>query len=193
MTKILVVCIIKSVPIEVLNVKINLTKIKRTSGQTHQFSFEQNLEPLLVEGESIPFLKPVTVKISLTNTGGKLLHVTGTINARVKLVCGRCLSDFEQEINIDFEENFIPSSEVTDDQVERLEDEELTMVKGEELDLTEKVIENITLALPMKIICNEECKGMCQECGVNLNEQSCSCKRLDVDPRLQVLEKLLKS
>lgn len=173
--------------------KINLTKIKRTSGQTHEFNFEENIELPLVKGESIPFVKPVKVKILLTNVGGKVLHVTGTIDATVKLVCGRCLGDFEQEINIDFDEDFIPSSEVTEDQMGKLENEELTMVKGEELDLSEKVIENIMLALPMKTICSDNCKGICQECGVNLNEQSCSCKRLDVDPRLQVLEKLLKS
>lgn len=170
--------------------RINITKIKKTVGTTFPFSFNEEMEPLEVKDERFEFTKPVEVNVELTNTGGRFLHVSGTVEATLKGTCHRCLKDFEQEIKVKLEENYIPSSEIDSEQHQELEKEELTVVKGEELDLREKVIENLLLALPMKVLCRPDCKGICPKCGRNLNEESCNCSQEEVDPRLQILGKL---
>ncbi|MGL5514994.1 MAG: YceD family protein, partial [Sporomusa sp.] len=62
---------------------------------------------------------------------------------------------------------------------------------GDEIDIIDLIRENILLAAPIKPVCSQSCRGLCPECGINLNIHTCSCISTKIDPRLAVLEKLL--
>ncbi|MBI5187527.1 MAG: DUF177 domain-containing protein, partial [Nitrospirae bacterium] len=63
---------------------------------------------------------------------------------------------------------------------------------GEELELLDLIKEQVMLNLPMKPLCSDSCKGICPQCGTDLNEGNCGCSREDIDPRLEVLKRLLE-
>ncbi|MDA8233741.1 MAG: DUF177 domain-containing protein [Clostridia bacterium] len=168
---------------------IDTTKIRHLSGQTISFSLQGNLETIVIGGEVLPLDGPVEVKGEIHNTGRTYL-VKGTITARFQRVCGRCLKNFTAAVETELEVEYCHASEVREEDRER---EEFEVFEGNSIDLTERVTESLYLAIPMKALCSEDCQGMCPQCGQDLNLGKCGCETDKVDPRMKVLEKLLKS
>ncbi len=77
-------------------------------------------------------------------------------------------------------------------ELEGEDDDEFILIPDEKLDLAELCLGEIYLALPMKHLCSEDCKGICTICGKNLNTDSCECETKNIDPRLEILAKLLE-
>lgn len=125
-----------------------------------------------------------------TNQG---LLVDGWVDLTLELSCTRCLKDFEQPMHVTFEEQFYPTVDVvTGMPLPAFDKEEIFPIDDHHLlDLTEAVRQNTLLALPMVTTCQEDCKGLCSQCGQDLNLGSCECKP-EVDSRLSILEKLLQ-
>lgn len=107
------------------------------------------------------------------------LHIDFTLRATMN--CYRCLD--EVEIVCTDSINRIARTESTDGQQENI----LPIVNGN-VDIEETVIEEIVLRLPTRVLCKEDCKGLCNVCGKNKNKQSCGCSQESVDPRLEVLK-----
>jgi len=72
-------------------------------------------------------------------------------------------------------------------------DDEIIFIDGDTIDITNIVKNNIILSLPFKKLCKDDCKGICQNCGGNLNTTSCHCKEDDIDPRLAKLKDLFSA
>jgi uncharacterized protein len=120
--------------------------------------------------------------------------IRGQMETALRLLCGRCLAEFEKKIEIPVNLTFFPAQEETASESRELSEEEVgSSVYGEdEIDLGVFMKELVELHKPMKPLCSEECKGICPECGANRNEKECGCAVRHVDPRFQALEKLLK-
>jgi uncharacterized protein len=110
---------------------------------------------------------------SVFNAGGKYT-VKGNVSTIAQLVCDRCLSEFEREINFDIDEVFVRN--------ESSDNVEAYLFSGSEIDLNDAVVSGILLNLPMKSLCRENCKGLCFKCGCNLNVSECGCDRGYVNP-----------
>jgi uncharacterized protein len=129
----------------------------------------------------------------------RLLHLQRSILAKcrfdtvVELNCGRCLGQFRHPLKIKFEEEFVPTVDVTSG-VPLPEPEEATTFTIDEhhiLDLTEAVRQYMLMALPMKALCVEDCAGLCPDCGQDLNRGPCDCPPREIDARWSELTKLL--
>jgi uncharacterized protein len=115
----------------------------------------------------------------------KGLFVEGTVESQLRLECVRCLEPFAFPVTLELAELFrMPGAETTPDTVYALSEDG-------EIDLAPLVREHAWLAIPMKHLCDPECKGLCFHCGVNLNTESCQCEDIHVDPRLAPLKELL--
>lgn len=112
---------------------------------------------------------------------GDILIVSANIKADLEMICSRCLDTFIYPIDIDIEERFTTNSK---------SDDEAVVVMDDVLDITEIVETSIISTLPIKRICKDDCKGLCQECGCNLNLDACSCNKEDVDIRFEALRGL---
>ena len=122
--------------------------------------------------------------IQVIRVQGGLL-VQGTVESRLGLECVRCLESFVVPITLELEEIFrLPGAGLGPDGL---------YVVGDDgwLDLAPLLREQAWVAIPMKPICRADCKGLCPQCGANLNLESCTCKTERVDPRLALLEDLL--
>lgn len=139
------------------------------------------------------FVSPVEAGLRIEKAGTEVL-VKGDLKAHVKLQCSRCLKDFERVISVPVDVGYHPVEELKGEEAHELSSEELDMgfYSGEELDLLDLIKEQVMLNLPMKPLCTDLCKGICPQCGADLNTGTCGCDAKAIDPRLAVLKNLLK-
>ncbi len=135
-------------------------------------------------GGVYPFATPVRLRGSIKNETG-IVYLHSVAEFRFDGVCDRCAADFSRDMTVPIEHILV--SELNDE-----DNDEFILVEDMKLDIEQLVLEDIYLSLPMKTLCREDCKGICQKCGKNLNEGSCNCQK-DIDPRLQALQDLLQS
>lgn len=131
------------------------------------------------------------VRMRRTNQG---LLVDGWVDLALELSCTRCLKDFEQPMHVTFEEQFYPTVDiVTGMPLPPFDEEEIFPIDDHhQVDLTEAVRQRVLLAVPMVTVCQEDCKGLCPQCGKDLNLGPCDCKP-EPDARWHVLEHLLEN
>jgi uncharacterized protein len=147
-------------------------------------------------------LNPVDERISLTapaNVTGKVrlagreVFVNGHVDTRASAECDRCLQPVEIPVNTEFELEYIPGSEYEAGGAAELSEAEMSVsvFDGEAIDVDEIVKEQIVLAVPTRMLCREDCKGICPECGADRNTGDCSCTTNDIDPRWAALKNLI--
>ena len=140
-------------------------------------------------------IAPVSLVMDVDKAGGGVFKVSGTVKARLELECGRCLEPFEIPVDSSFDLRYVPATAENAAEPEReIGDDDLatTYYKEGSLDVIDLLREQFQLALPMKPLCSEGCKGLCPECGTNLNRAQCDCTHQWEDPRLAALKGLLK-
>ena len=136
---------------------------------------------------------PVTLAFDIDRQEAGRYRVAGHVTSELELTCGRCLEPFMLPLATDFDLGFVPRIEnVGEGEKEVREDDLTTAFYGDDqIDLSELMAEQFQLALPMKPLCVETCKGLCPSCGTNLNTGSCDCSQKWEDPRLAALKGLL--
>ena len=120
-------------------------------------------------------------------------RVTGRVETRLRLECGRCLDPFDIPVDAAFELRYVAAAADGGDGEREVAEDDLTTAfyKDETLDLGELIHEQLVLAMPMKPLCAEACQGLCPACGTNLNKSTCDCNPTWNDPRLAALQALL--
>ena len=112
------------------------------------------------------FASPVTIKGKIQNRAG-VVRLTYESRAELALECDRCLTQFVREFCYSFEHILVASTNTDDD--------DYVVCPNNILDLNELAVSDLLLQLPTKILCKDDCKGLCYTCGKNLNEGECSC------------------
>ena len=114
------------------------------------------------------------------------------LSTEVELSCSRCLNPFRHPLALNFEEEYLPTIDVTSGAPLPASEETgaLTIDEHHILDLSEAIRQYTLLAAPMKPLCREDCAGLCQSCGHNLNLGRCGCPVETADPRWSELTKL---
>jgi uncharacterized protein len=149
---------------------INLSDLKEIGGKK-EFNQELELNSLKFAEREIEVADLIEINLEVFNTTDSFL-VKGTITSKLKLNCSRCLKEFIEPIELAISEEVLK---------EEMEDQS-------ELFIDEIIIDNIILSLPMKVLCSDDCKGLCPQCGQNLNEGECDCEIDTIDPRLAKLK-----
>lgn len=129
-----------------------------------------------------PFTTPVKLKGEIKNTAG-LVTIDAEVVFFMDIVCDRCAENAKLSFNVPVKHGLV--SELNDE-----ENDDYILVEDMKLDIEQLTLEDIYLALPGKLLCNESCKGVCSQCGANLNEGPCNCKK-EIDPRFEALLDLL--
>jgi uncharacterized protein len=159
-----------------------------------EISLDQ-LSPLdlaVPDGEAWAGLRLVSAvegELSLKRTGNGI-EVMGTIRAAVVLPCARCLKEFTLPIASEFEESFLLLKYAPAEEDTELADDDMdvSFLPEEGIDLQDIVAEQIWLNIPIKPLCDEQCKGLCTVCGEELNRGDCGCERRSQDSRFAVLK-----
>jgi uncharacterized protein len=171
-----------------------LLDLSKLHGQREHF--ERTFQPSLFEPQDDDYrvATPVDVSLDVENAGAGIFRVSGRAVTRLILECGRCLDEVEVPVDARFELRYMPEEPATAAASEHeIRDDDLTTAFYREgtLDVIEMLREQFQLALPMKPLCAESCRGLCPECGANLNRTECACEPKWEDPRLAPLKGLL--
>lgn len=120
-------------------------------------------------------------------------HLVGAVETMLELACSRCLTPFLLPVACAFDLRYLPHAENTGEGEREVEEDDLSTAyyRDDTIDLGDLVREQIYLSLPMKPLCRPDCRGLCPECGANLNAVTCACVPRWEDPRLAPLRALL--
>ena len=142
--------------------------------------------------EDLKVIGPIVGKVRMRRVNQGLL-VDGAVDVPLELTCTRCLKQFAQTLHLPFEERFYPTIDiVTGMPLPPTEEEDVFPIDDHHLiNLTEAIRQSVLLDLPMVTLCQEDCAGLCSQCGHDLNLGPCDCKP-EVDERFSVLNALLQ-
>lgn len=162
---------------------LDVKPILHTPGKQLDFQFALDLSDLEFSGY-YPVTRPVTVTGTVRNAAD-VLHLDLTARTTLDAVCDRCGRRFSLE-------KAIPYHCMLAESLENGENDEIELLEDGRANLGELARIAFILGMDTKILCSEDCKGLCSRCGADLNLGPCSCKR-ETDPRLAVLAKLLEN
>jgi uncharacterized protein len=150
-------------------------------------------EPQAFEGRTAQFrvAAPVLLRAKIYKDRERF-RLDGHVTTTLELTCSRCVEPFALPVDSSFDVRYLPQSENTGDERE-VEEDDLSdaFYRDEVIELGQLMEEQFYLALPMKPLCRDDCKGLCANCGTNLNVATCDCQVRWEDPRLAGLKALM--
>jgi len=159
----------------------------------HKLRLHQSYAPGAVDYHTHDFrqVDPLEVRATAEMVEGQI-RIFGELRTRVELPCARCLEPVVEEVTRDFDLYYRPMQSISREEEFRLklDDTEIAFFEGDGLFLTDVLAEQVLLAIPMKIICRSDCKGLCPHCGAYLNSDECRCESHVGDPRMAPLARL---
>lgn len=157
-------------------------RITGLSNGIHEYDFSADPSSIGLDGN---FLSPVVLHARLDKATRQILFKMN-ITTTGKFRCDRCLDEFQQPVTTAYSLVYLYD---TQDAAQYKEEEVQLMTPDTVyIDPTEDVRQMIMLSIPLKLLCREECKGLCSRCGENLNNTTCTCEQSTVDPRWDALQ-----
>ena len=137
----------------------------------------------------VSFPSPMKVAGDITNTAG-YMRMSLRTSVDYSAVCARCLASVSGEFSFDLEKTVAPRNLLENLDEDKLDD--YAIIEDGFLDMDEQLRAQLEMEFPARFLCREDCRGLCQRCGKNLNEGECGCTDKEIDPRLAPLQKLLE-
>ena len=170
-----------------------LLDLNKLHGQREHF--ERTFPPSAFEPQDPDYrvAAPVELVLDVARLDDKALGVSGRATTRLQVECSRCVEPIDVPLDAAFDLRYLPQSENAGEGELEVGEDDLTTAFHREgmVDLIELMREQFVLALPMKPLCVEDCRGLCAVCGTNLNKGQCDCTPRWEDPRLAALKSLL--
>lgn len=159
-----------------------LKSVFQNEGEVKQVNYKLDVADIDIDGV-FPFKTPIDVTATAKNRAS-LVSVTIDCVFDYTRNCDRCSDEFTKHMKMSFTHNLAQTlvDDGNDDYIE---------TPDFKLELDEIIISDVLLSLPQKNLCKSDCKGLCQQCGHNLNEGDCDCNKQKVDPRLEILKQLM--
>ena len=152
--------------------QIHLSDISSSEGMRIQKTVEFGMDTITFQSGSFPVLAKEPIELTITNTGDRNLEIRGTGKITVGIPCDRCLEEVSTEIPLEIERKL--DMKLTDE--DRVNDlDESSYLTGMDLDVDQLVYLEVLMSWPLKVLCREDCKGICSQCGKNLNDGPCGC------------------
>ena len=150
-----------------------------------EIAYELDVAPI----SDVVFPEPAKVRGYLTDDAGYMrLYLTAELPYKGQ--CARCLAPVEGVFSLDFDRTVAAEGAISEEQLEENLDA-YAMVRDGTLDIDEPLREELLICFPMRLLCSEDCPGLCPKCGKPLREGDCGCSKKEIDPRLAVLQTLL--
>lgn len=150
-------------------------------------------EALAVPADDFAVVAPVSLVGELLRKDLGEYQLTGQVTGELLVPCSRCAEPFAIRLDVPLDVTLRPVAvlEATEEHEIGEDDLATEFYRDETLDLAALVREQCYLALPMKPLCQDDCRGLCPHCGTNLNQSTCTCSRTWVDPRFAGLKALM--
>ena len=168
---------------------INLTELFTREGKARDYTVEIDSSQFRIPGGDCRIAEAEPVALHIENAGDKTLELNGKAEFSLFIPCDRCL----EPVKYPFHLSIVRTLDLKLTEEERIAAlDEQPYVQGYNLDVDQLVRDELLLNLPMKVLCAEDCKGICNRCGANLNYETCGCDRSVPDPRMSVIQDIFK-
>ena len=160
---------------------IDLHALLSQEGKVKKLETELEMDKFISRLGSFPITKKEPMSFVFTNVGGGKVMIEADIDIVLNIPCDRCLEDVRTQLKIQTSREVDLSDSLSEE--ERALDE-TDFISGTDFDAEKFAHGEILVNLPMKVLCSESCKGICNRCGTNLNHGSCGCDTTELDPRM---------
>ena len=165
--------------------QINLTELFTRDGKELDVTAEFLMTSFHAPDGDYELVDRQPVRLHFVNIGDRTLTVEGSAQLALMIPCSRCL----EPVKVPFVLDLARTLDMKLSSQERAEAlDEQPYLQGYMLDVDQLVCDELYLNLPMKVLCKEDCKGICNRCGANLNKTTCDCDRSSLDPRMSVIQ-----
>ncbi len=159
---------------------IDLSELLSTEHKKAEYTTKIEMDEFVINNASYPFVDKEDVTICIQNVGKRKLAVKAQVHCSLDIPCDRCLENVNQRFDISVAKE-IDMSRPSDEYEDA---DEYSFIVENSFDVERFVYNEILVNMPMKILCSDDCKGICNRCGANLNTQPCDCDRTELDPRM---------
>ena len=168
---------------------INLTELFTRDGKERDYTLHLDAKAFQTPDGVYDLAETEPVRLHVLNAGDRTLVLDGTAKLALMMPCSRCLEPVKVPFSLTLERT-LDMNQTDEDRVKDLDEQ--PYLQGYNLDVDQLVRDELLLNLPMKVLCNEDCKGICNRCGANLNYETCDCDRSVPDPRMSVIQDIFK-
>ncbi len=161
--------------------QVSLEQIFNIDGESKDFDYSFTPDYSLSDDFSLS--SPIDFKGTVKNSAG-IVTIEGIAHFTANVICSRCAEEFSKDFEVKIEHTLVS-------ELQNEDNDEFYLVEDKQLDLDALICEDTILSLPFVFLCKEDCKGICSQCGKNLNDGACGCKK-PVDPRMAALLELLQ-
>ena len=161
---------------------LDVSQLIQNDGAVKELELSISLDNMFFNGLDIVFTTPFKLKGTVKNIAGTL-YLELDANVSFETQCARCLDTVSENLSFEIYEVFSKTESQNDDDV--------TVLESGNIDLDDVLEKAFVGVLPINYLCSEDCKGLCPDCGCNLNHETCSCDIDNTDPRLAVLKNFL--
>jgi uncharacterized protein len=182
-----------------------LLELSKIQGPRERFDYTWPADALDTRDDEFEVAAPIRLELEVqkVGSGGSKAHarlspddkfrLVGRARTALQVPCSRCAEPFRIDVDTPFDLTYLPQAANAGEGEREVQEEDLStsFYRGARIDLGELLREQFYLALPMKPLCDEACKGLCPQCGTNLNRGTCDCRSTWEDPRLSGLKALL--
>ena len=155
---------------------LQLREIFQIEGMHLPVDYTISLEELS-EVRGYTFAAPVSVQGEFSNRAG-IVTLKYTVSCTLDAVCDRCLAELRRDYSYDFSHTVVPSLQSEGDIYDTY-----LVAQHDSIDMNQTAISDLLLMLPTKMLCREDCKGLCPVCGCNLNREQCGCQQPEWEPQ----------
>ena len=159
---------------------IDILDVISTADKKKEITVQMDMDCFVSADQKFPISGIKPFNLCLTNDNNKRLLISGDTTLDVVIPCDRCLEDVVTTFHIEIERQL----NLDEGKVICREDEELPFLEESCLDVDRLIYDEILVNWPTKVLCKDDCKGICSVCGQNLNQQDCGCDRQVIDPRM---------
>ena len=170
--------------------QILLADVLAEEGKTKEYQADLGFDLWKSSMGDYPVQKAGPVKLVITHTGGKKLEISISCDIVLLMPCDRCLEPVEQNILIEDVE-LLDMGMTEEERLAQLD--EKPFIDGLQLDVDRLIDTELYVHMPMKVLCREDCKGICNRCGANLNRETCNCDTSVPDPRMAAILDVFKA
>lgn len=166
---------------------INLSDVLTSEGKVETATVPLEMTSFTSRMGDFLITEKAPVTFTFTNIGVNKARVEGSVRLQFDTRCDRCLTEVPTILNLSFDRT-VTSPDVTPE-----EEDDLNGMEGYQLNVETFVYHEILINWPVKILCKEDCRGVCPKCGQNLNEGECGCDTLVPDPRMAVIKDIFNA
>ena len=164
--------------------QIHLSDISSSEGKQMKVTAEFEMDAITFQSGDFPILAKEPVELTITNIGDRKLEVELSGQITVGIPCDRCLKEVGVKIPLETKRKL--DMKLTEE--ERINDlDEKSYLTGMDLNVDRLVYLEVLMSWPMKVLCREDCKGICSQCGKDLNDGSCGCEEGPKDLRMAAI------